>query len=334
MMSEPAGSWEIPSEVCVYTALIGEHEGLNEQPQARNSGIPFICFTDDPSLRSDSWEIRRVRPLLARDPVRSQRAIKLLPYAHLGEFRASLYIDNTVVLRDSPAEILRKYYPTSGFGIPYHSFRQTVADEFVRVYDEGIDEGARVVEQLNHYALSAPAVFDERPYWAAIQIRDHRSAEVRRVMELWFTHVLRYSRRDQLSLNAVLGECSFRPNGFLIDNHESWFHEWPRREGTPASIEKVSPLASLGPLLIRNRILEEEVRKLSSEKMRAERIRKVLEETQEVAKRVPLLEQAVRRLTRERDAALGLRERSNAPPAQGPLPEEIVQGITQREGSR
>lgn len=302
-MTGTAGAWDIPSEVCVYTALIGEHEGLNEQPAAHGSGIPFICLTDDPSLRSDSWEIRQVRPLLGRDPVRSQRAIKLRPHDYLPDFRASLYIDNTVLLRESPAEILRKYYPRSGFAIPQHSFRHKLADEFIRVYDEGLDEGARVVEQLNHYALIAPDVFEERPYWAAVQIRDHGNAAVRGLMELWFAHVLRYSRRDQLSLNFVLKECSFQPAAMLVDNHTSWFHQWPRRAGGGAPVEKISPLASLGPLLIRNRILEQEVRKLSRERGRSEKLEQALTKMRAVAERVPELERTVARLTRERDDA-------------------------------
>lgn len=311
-MTEPVEPWTVPSEVCVYTALIGEHEGLNEQPTARKSAIPFICFTDDLTLKSDIWDIRQVKPLLTRDPVRSQRAIKLRPHDHLSEFRASLYIDNTVILRESPDEIFRKYYPRSGLAIPQHSFRQTVADEFIRVYEEGMDEGARVVEQLNHYALISPSVFDERPYWAAVQIRDHLNENVRSIMEMWLTHILRYSRRDQLSLNFVLNEYSFLPNAILIDNYVSWFHEWPRRDKQGAPIEKISPLASLGPLLIRNRILEQEVQKLSHERGQSEKLRQALEEARTAAKRVPLLEHAVLRLTKERDAALGLKGRLEA----------------------
>jgi len=59
---------------CVYTVLSGGYEQLNEQPMARQSRLKFICFTDDPELTSESWEIRPMVPILADDPVRSQRA--------------------------------------------------------------------------------------------------------------------------------------------------------------------------------------------------------------------------------------------------------------------
>jgi len=61
---------------CVYTALIGNYEKLNEQPVARQSGIPFICLTDDPKLSSETWRIVQVSPLFRADPVRSQRLLK------------------------------------------------------------------------------------------------------------------------------------------------------------------------------------------------------------------------------------------------------------------
>ena len=72
-----------PLKLCVYTALIGQYEQLNEQTVAAHSVIPFICLTDDPDLKSESWQIRQVSPLFGMDPIRSQRDIKLRPHIHL-----------------------------------------------------------------------------------------------------------------------------------------------------------------------------------------------------------------------------------------------------------
>ncbi|WP_439501354.1 hypothetical protein [Aminobacter ciceronei] len=54
---------------CVCTVLVGGYEHLNEQPVASRSQLPFICLTDDPALRSESWDCRVVEPLFPQDPI-------------------------------------------------------------------------------------------------------------------------------------------------------------------------------------------------------------------------------------------------------------------------
>jgi hypothetical protein len=85
-VSEPRSQ---PRSICVYTALIGGYEKLNEQPVAAASRLPFICLTDDPSLKSESWQLRQVTLPFGMDPIRSQRNVKIRPYHFLPEFEAS-----------------------------------------------------------------------------------------------------------------------------------------------------------------------------------------------------------------------------------------------------
>jgi hypothetical protein len=94
---------------CVYTTLFGGYEVLNEQPIAPTSRLPFICLTDDPDLRSETWQIRQVEPLFGVDPIRSQRALKLRPHVHLLDFDCSIYIDNSVVLKTPPEALVEQY---------------------------------------------------------------------------------------------------------------------------------------------------------------------------------------------------------------------------------
>jgi hypothetical protein len=84
------GSAGLTRLACVYTALIGGYEVLNEQPIAATSSLPFICLTDDPELRSETWQIRRVEPLFGLDSIRSQREFKLRPHVHLPDFNCSI----------------------------------------------------------------------------------------------------------------------------------------------------------------------------------------------------------------------------------------------------
>ena len=212
---------------CVFTTLIGNYEALNEQSASTNSTIPFVCLTDDPELRSDSWEIRPVATLFGMDPIRSQRALKLLPFDHLPEFDCSLYIDNSVLLVEPPERLVEQFALDRGIALAQHSFRETVLDEFLEVARLGKDDQSRVFEQLNHYSLECPEVLDEKPLWTGLMLRDHRNPQVRELMNIWHAHVQRYSRRDQLSLNIAFRSTGLDAQLLQIDNNVSSFHSWP-----------------------------------------------------------------------------------------------------------
>lgn len=216
---------------CVYTVLLGGYEKLNEQPMASRSGIPFICLTDDPALRSGSWQIRLVRPQFPGDPVRSQRMMKILAHEMLPEFDASLYIDNTVVLSAPPETIFARYLAQAPIALFAHSFRDRLGDEFTAVAGQGLDDACLVEEQRTHYAQQRPGILDEPVMWTGVLMRRHDAPAVRTMCEEWARHVLRYSQRDQLSVSMALGASELATAVIEEDNHRSWFHSWPHRRG-------------------------------------------------------------------------------------------------------
>ena len=108
----------------IYTALIGQNEGLNRQPVFEKCKFRKICFTDDKELTSDDWEIRHVELILPSDNHRSQRNIKLRPHLLLKEFRYSLYIDNTVVLIRKTEDFLRMIFENKSISKKSKNFAQ------------------------------------------------------------------------------------------------------------------------------------------------------------------------------------------------------------------
>lgn len=249
---------------CVYTVMIGGYETLNDQPAIRQSALPAICLTDDPLLRSSFWEVRHIVPRFPMDPVRSQRDIKLRPHLYLPEFDRSLYIDNTVVLSAAPEKIIETYAAPAGIALPHHSFRGNLLDEFVEVMRLSYDDPSRIAEQLNHYALHAPHLLEEQAFWTAILIRDHHRPEIIEAMEQWAAHVLRYSRRDQLSANYAFHAASIVPGIVDIDNYSSWFHTWPAKFNRPKGGARL-PSGSTLPPVARIRQLERQVEALIAE---------------------------------------------------------------------
>lgn len=217
----------VPRRV-VYTALIGRYEQLNEQPVAAHSEVEFICFTDDEELTSDSWKIRVIEPRFPLDTIRSARYLKVRGPELLTEFDETLWIDNSVKLSAPPESLLAEWLADADLALPNHSWRTSVIGEFDAVAVDGYDDPARVYEQLIHYTAILPHVLHETPYWTAILAR-RKTRSVDAAMAMWWDHLLRYSRRDQLSINFALTSTGVTANRVMVDNLSSTWHEWPVR---------------------------------------------------------------------------------------------------------
>jgi hypothetical protein len=309
-----------PPERAVYTALIGGYERLQEQPVAEASDLPFICFTDDPTLTSTTWEVRLVEPAFARDATRSSRFAKIMGHQLLPEYDETLWIDNRIVLSEAPEKILDDLLGDADLAVIHHSYRDTVMAEFDEVARAGLDEPARVYEQLIHYAETRPHVLDVKPYWGAFIAR-RWTPEVREAMQTWLHHVLRYSRRDQLSMRFALDGVP-RVRALDLDNFRSPWHTWitdnevierdhsmrvnafrtsiraPLATLTAAQAEAAALRAELAVQQERTRVAEEKVVDLRT------RVVQLRDRVGRLRKRVERLD---RRLTAERSSSAGLR---------------------------
>lgn len=225
---------------------MGRYEQLNEQPVAAESDVRFVCFTDNPDLTSETWELRVVTPRFPMDSIRSARYIKIMGPTLLDGYEETLWIDNSVRLKSSPESILDEWLATSNIAIPLHSSRTSVLGEFDAVATSGYDDPARVYEQLIQYSTLRPTVVQERPYWTALLARRSDPA-VAATMQLWYEHVLRYSRRDQLSINFAVAELALAVNGIDVDNENSQWHEWPIREARKWHVAQDRMAAALRP---------------------------------------------------------------------------------------
>lgn len=149
----------------------------------------------------------------------------------LGEYDVSLYVDNSVLIRRPAEAVIDEPLRESALGLLQHSFRATVREEFDEVVALGFDAAPVCAEQLEHYAAVDPGSLDVPPLWSGIIARRHDDAHVVAAMERCFAHVLRYSRRDQLSLWYALRSEGLQPAVHLLDNHESHLHRGPVTRG-------------------------------------------------------------------------------------------------------
>jgi hypothetical protein len=189
----------------VYTCLFGKYEVLNEvTPADADRDIRYICFTDNPDLRSDSWEIIVISQK-GIGAARESRSPKLRPHLYLSDFDQSLYIDNTAQLIVPASYIFSRYLsdPEVSFACLRHPWRDCLYDEAEEVIRGSIDDESRVREQLDAYRVAGHPVHSGL-YAGTFLLRRHMDPNIMALGDLWFEHVLRYSARDQISLPFCL----------------------------------------------------------------------------------------------------------------------------------
>jgi hypothetical protein len=177
------------NDLCVYTASYGDYEVLREQPISYQTSVPFFCFSDDPNLKSQTWEILHEPTIFKKDPVRSQRLLKIKPPDLVQKYKNSIYIDSSCLLLKNPIEVFENLEPRNGLTLLSHPFRDSIIDEFMAIIDLGLDDYNKVYEQLHHYMDTNPESLMQRPYSTGLIIRDNTNPEITRIMDRWAFHV-------------------------------------------------------------------------------------------------------------------------------------------------
>ncbi|MEO1536435.1 MAG: glycosyltransferase domain-containing protein [Pseudomonadota bacterium] len=118
----------------------------------------------------------------------------------------SIYIDTTVLLKQPPEALWNHLVPREAtiFGAMHHSLRKKLIEEFDAVKATDRDYLRVVDEQLKAYRDAHADVIKQKPLWGGVLARRHNDDRCIDLMERWYAQVLRYSRRDQLSLPLIL----------------------------------------------------------------------------------------------------------------------------------
>lgn len=214
------------SQDVVFTALFGGYENLNELLIVKNLNTRYVCFTDDPLLTSETWEIMHVESQNKDNPTRASREIKFFGHKHFPEGTRSLYIDNTVRLRVDGAVVLEDWLKETDIAFMRHYSRKTVRGEFFICSAYGLDEQERIWKQYKYYKQNYPAVLQQSPYWGGMIARVN-SAKTDKFMETWKAQYDAFTKRDQLSINASSMISGVKIVTVDSENDSSKWHEWP-----------------------------------------------------------------------------------------------------------
>lgn len=200
----------------VYTAIFGDYEPLLD-PKIINENLDYICFTDNPNITSDIWNIKIIPEFIDNfdfkddsgnkisfkdlDYTRQARAIKSLPHMFLKEYDFSMWVDAGFLIVGDIISFVNRYTKKDFLGVT-HSVRHCIYDEANEVLRLNIDDNERILKQIKKYEN------DNYPknnglIESGLLFRRHNNPKIIKVMEDWFNEILNFSKRDQISFNYV-----------------------------------------------------------------------------------------------------------------------------------
>lgn len=203
--------------VVVYTAIFGGYDELHD-PHELLPGVEYVCFTDNPRLKSDVWRICYCPP--AGDPLLQAKRIKILAHEAL-HCAVSVWIDGQIELHSLNRAIA--WFKTD-VAFMRHPRRNCIYVEANHCKSVRRGDPKRIDDAVARYkAEGHPA--DYGLWWGGIILRRHTAATRAFNLE-WWHEVSTGTSRDQISLPVVLRRlrtsADTLPNDLL--GHKSYRH--------------------------------------------------------------------------------------------------------------
>lgn len=211
----------------VYTCITGGYDVIKE-PTSVQDDFDYVCFTDDSSLISETWDIRPMpKESHGLSKVKSQRYVKLNPHKVLPEYDLSVWVDGNILIKGDINKLLSKYVSEEcSVYVPKHPHRDCIYKEAEAVLKCGKDTKESVSAQV--------AMFREDGFpegyglpQTNIIIRKHNDEGCIRLMDKWFSILKNGSHRDQLSFNYALWKNDDVPVKYMDKKiYDSEWFKW------------------------------------------------------------------------------------------------------------
>jgi hypothetical protein len=208
--------------VIIYSSLFGRYD--QPFPAFKHKGVSWILFTDTPEVEAPGWTIHGVTPRFD-NPRTESKYWKTHPPSGV-----SVYIDCHVHIHDGRfIEMANKSLENGELCLWPHTERNCIYDEAEVCVRRGLDKNALNQVNLYHQTLDYPK---NNGLWMGGVIGRKSTVNVGRFNTTWWSHVLRFPKRDQLSLPVAIQEANIKVTPFHgtiannmyvgIGDHKPW----------------------------------------------------------------------------------------------------------------
>jgi len=188
----------------IYTSLTGNYDNL-EEPGYIMKGWDYICFTNNPTLRSKStWQFKPI-PYTKGNNIILSRYPKLNPHRVLKDYDTSIYIDSNIKILTNSLEFRANELIQSNvkLSIAKHPERNCIYEEAKICLNDMLDKRTRIIKHID-FLESEGFPKNYGLYENNIIYRIHNDPTIRKMDEAWWDLYNTFSRRDQLSLAYIL----------------------------------------------------------------------------------------------------------------------------------
>lgn len=193
----------------VYTCIYGNYDNLIDQPDI---GADYICFTDNPDLQSNTWDVRYEPMYEHLHPRLRAKFHKLIcPFDTL-----SLYIDGNMQIVDTTILDKLSNFLHNGWATYVHpSGRDCISTELTESLLLPKYEGLPLKEQVGYYFKKGfPKNFG---LWACgVILRDGKFEDFG---SKWMLENLAWTYQDQISLPYLIWKEDFPMDTINLDQY-------------------------------------------------------------------------------------------------------------------
>jgi hypothetical protein len=227
------------NKLAIYTCIINDPStfGVTENydslksPSIVESNIDYICFTNNPEIKSDLYQIRYVdNSMFWKDSaVKTQRRIKISPHIFLKEYDQSIWIDGHITLKKKIYDTAQELFDSSSsFICRRHPSRDCVYEEAELLKKIKKDRKETISKQMLRYEKEGLPKKNGL-IASGIMLRKHHEPSVVDCMNLWWKELSKNSHRDQISFAYASWKQSTPYSEFGEDFFNSFFQQGHHR---------------------------------------------------------------------------------------------------------
>ena len=204
-------------KICLYTAIFGDYETLKKP--IKIEGLDYICFTDNPNLKSNDWKIIYVDKNDDVYPGLEYKKIKCLSHEYLPEYDYTIWLDANFNVTDKnylkflfdnfkdDKILLYKHFCLAG--IPRDCIYQEASYSLtIPKYSK-----EKLLSQTNGYKNLHEYPEHNGLYQSGFLLRNNKDLEVIEFNKLWLKEIQRFGKQYpqcQVSLPFTLWKLNIK----------------------------------------------------------------------------------------------------------------------------
>lgn len=194
-------------KIVVYTCITNSYDWLLP-PLSSPMNVDYVCYSDSHKLNNGGWEVREVPETLRSLPANLvNRHFKIFPHEFFSDYDWSIYVDGNLRILNDLSDIVDEMSREGDLvGCPGHPERSTILEEVPVCKSLGkfSETDLQLIDgQINKYL--ADGMPEDQPLTENnFIVRKHSDPRVQELMGLWWEHIERYTKRDQISFPYVV----------------------------------------------------------------------------------------------------------------------------------